>query len=177
MSISGNEKCTVIWIICDLLIIQNCSAGSFHSAAVSGGSVWVWGRGDHLCLRGVSHDVPTVRLLTTHLLSLIIFQPVVISDREVIETIGDVCRVECGLACTFLLNDFGEVFVFGNSTSPCLGLGPGVSKFFLPVKLPALQDIVDIRVGVNFVMAVNVDGGLWQWGTVLEWDPCILQAT
>lgn len=159
---------------------------------MSQGCVWVWGRFDHLSLRGVSQDIPVVRqnskrhsirrlyeiTISLRLLNSSFFlQPAKLSDEESVKAIGDICRVECGSGCTFILNDFGDVFVFGKSNSRCLGLGPGVSPFFIPVKVPNLQSIIDIRVGVNFCMAVNVDGEVWQWGTVLEWDPCIMQAT
>lgn len=76
----------------------------------------------------------------------------------------------CGLGLTFLLNDRGDVFVFGTTESPAsVGLGPSVKPFFVPRKIPGLERIVDIRVGVNFAMAVGFEGEVWQWGTILEW--------
>lgn len=91
---------------------------------------------------------------------------------------GPLCRVECGLACTFLLNDFGDLFVFGHPKCQTLGLGlenNAVKKHIYKLRVPS--QVVDIRVGVNFAVAVTQEGRVWQWGTLLEWDPCIGQAT
>lgn len=140
------------------------SAGYFHSAALVGGELWVWGRHDHLHLASLYNDIRT---------------PLRVADTPscIIAEVGSLCRVECGLACTFLLNDYGELFVFGHPKSTTLGIGSNSDHRRDAYKLKEPQQVVDFRVGTNFVVAVTSNGDVWQWGTFLEWDPCIAQAT
>ena len=57
----------------------------------------------------------------------------------------------------------GTVWTWGNNNSGQLGLGDRNQKVS-PTKVPTLENIVDIAVGVNSTIALKADGTVWGFG-------------
>ncbi|CBZ52012.1 hypothetical protein NCLIV_018020 [Neospora caninum Liverpool] len=136
--------------------ITMLSAGAYHNAAIDDkGRVYMWGRGDHIYIRGVFSDVP-LPLWITH---------------DSIVDIGPLDSVECGLGFTYLLAKDGTVYVFGQAINGQLGLGSKHRRSRVAVPIENIEErVTSISCGVHTTLAVTPSGTVYQWGVFLLWD-------
>ena len=72
-------------------------------------------------------------------------------------------KVEVGNTHTVALKADGTVWTWGNNTYGQLGTADNNAKA-TPVKVTALENVIDITVGNENTMAVKADGTVWSWG-------------
>jgi alpha-tubulin suppressor-like RCC1 family protein len=119
-------------------------AGSFHSMAVLGGSVWTWGRNNYGQL-GLGNNGDQ-------------WEP-----RKV-EGLGGVLDVAAGGYHSLALAGNGEVWAFGNNDNGRLGLGTAGGTHWVPKKLPGISGVVRVAAGESYSLALKADGSVWGWG-------------
>ncbi|KAL8272089.1 hypothetical protein Esti_004024 [Eimeria stiedai] len=135
--------------------IKTLSAGGYHNAALDdAGRLYMWGRGDHICIKGVISDVPL---------------PLWISLRELLDGPPAVA-VHCGLGLTYLVRANGSLRSFGRAPNGQLGLGRNVRSVRIPQKIHIPGQLQELRVGSNLTLALTATGEVFQWGTFLLWD-------
>eukprot|EP01132_Coremiostelium_polycephalum_P010329 gene10329-12681_t len=73
--------------------------------------------------------------------------------------------IACGDEHTLALDEFGQLYVWGNEQRGRLGLGNGI-KAFVPTLLKFPQDevITKISCGSDFSMALTSEGDVYSWG-------------
>ncbi len=71
--------------------------------------------------------------------------------------------ISCGLYHTVLLNEAGEVYVWGDNSFGQLGIGSASNKE-IPVKVEGLEDIVMVSAGAYHTLALTRSGEVYAWG-------------
>ncbi|XP_043927990.1 E3 ubiquitin-protein ligase HERC2 [Protopterus annectens] len=130
--------------------IVHIACGSTYSAAVSAdGELYTWGRGNYGRLGHGSSEDQTVPMLVSGLMGL------------------KVIDVSCGSgdAQTLAVTDNGQVWSWGDGDYGKLGRG-GSDGCKTPKLIEKLQDldIVKVRCGSQFSVAVTKDGQVYTWG-------------
>ncbi|CAL8079601.1 unnamed protein product [Calicophoron daubneyi] len=85
--------------------------------------------------------------------------------------IGRILSIACAGSMCAIVNDLGQVFVWGFG---CLGLGPVVNFTALPTLIPpglfvpalpsTAKRLVSVTSGLHHFIARSSDGSLWAWG-------------
>ncbi|KAL8432920.1 hypothetical protein Efla_006721 [Eimeria flavescens] len=135
--------------------IKTLSAGGYHNAALDDcGRLYMWGRGEHIYIKGVVSDVPL---------------PLWISLPDLLEGPPSEA-VHCGLGLTYLVLADGSLQSFGRAPNGQLGLGKASRCVRVPQRVHIPGRLQELRVGSNFTLALNAVGEVYQWGTFLLWD-------
>ncbi|XP_062392118.1 RCC1-like G exchanging factor-like protein [Sardina pilchardus] len=133
---------------------QVASYGDCSLAVSTNGQLFGWGNSEYLQLASVteSTQISSPRLLP-------------------LEGVGRVQQAACGGTQVAVLNDDGEVFVWGFGI---LGKGPNLSESSTPEKLPPTLfgqsefnpdvKVTRVRCGLNHFAAITSNGELFVWG-------------
>lgn len=79
--------------------------------------------------------------------------------------IQNAVRVACGVGVTYILEANGKVKSIGANNMGLLGLGDvAIIESLIPVEVPILKDIVDIKSNSVGVVALKSDGDVYSWG-------------
>lgn len=123
------------------------AAGTGHSLLIdASGNVWAWGANDHGQLGDSSTTDSNV--------------PVAVYGLEGIH----IEQVAIGDNHSVALDIDGNVWVWGDNSKHQLGDGT-VTNSNVPVKVPGVNNIVNISAAGNYTLAVRYDGTLWSWGS------------
>ncbi|KAI1354802.1 RCC1/BLIP-II [Xylaria sp. FL0043] len=78
-----------------------------------------------------------------------------------------ICKVAATDSASFLLTTDGFVFGWGTfrGADGIIGFSKGIKVQPTPMLIAPLQDIVDIACGSNHVLALDVNGKVWTWGS------------
>jgi len=125
-------------------ISSQVSAGSYHSMAVVGGSVWAWGRNDNGQL-GLGSNVDQ-------------WEP-----RKV-GGLSGVVDATAGWYHSLAVDGNGDVWGFGNNDNGRLGLGTTGGTHRVPEKLTGMGGVAHVAAGEAFSLALKGDGSVWGWG-------------
>jgi len=141
--IKGPVECEVV--------VKVSSKGDSNLALTANGQVFGWGSNEYL---QVCDDAKTGQVNVPKLICL--------------SSVGKVVDIACGSACSMVLNDKGEVFVWGFGI---LGNCNKVIKCGQPINLNKTlfgsgcnPKVVAIECGVSSLMAINSSGELFAWG-------------
>ncbi|KAL8451004.1 hypothetical protein Emed_002214 [Eimeria media] len=151
--------------------IKTLSAGGYHNAALDdAGRLYMWGRGEHIYIKGVISDVPLYSKAIgeqqqPHRPAL----PLWISLSDLLDGPPPVA-VHCGLGLTYLVRADGSLRSFGRAPNGQLGLGRNARCVRIPQKIHIPGQLQELRVGSNLTLALTVTGEVYQWGTFLLWD-------
>ncbi|KAI0391752.1 RCC1/BLIP-II [Xylariaceae sp. FL0594] len=78
-----------------------------------------------------------------------------------------ICKVAASDSASFVLTQDGFVYGWGTfrSADGIIGFAEGVRVQPTPMLIAPLQDITDIVCGSNHVLAMDVNGKVWSWGS------------
>ncbi|GGH31749.1 stalk domain-containing protein [Paenibacillus segetis] len=118
----------------------------------------------------------TMIVLFTVLASSVFMIPdkAIAAEQRETSTSKEFIQVEGGYYYTVALRNDGSVWTWGRNLMGELGLQDTVtfSRTDAPVRLPELEDIKSISVGIGMAhnLAVKSDGTVWQWGTATGYE-------
>lgn len=81
-----------------------------------------------------------------------------------IKGFNNIVKVIAGFDFSFLINDIGQVYAFGDNNYGQLGLGDKVDRD-IPTLIPNLFDIVDIATSLGGTLALDNKGNVYAFGT------------
>lgn len=88
-------------------------------------------------------------------------------DNGELEDSDIICKVAATDSATFLLTADGFVFGWGTfrGADGIIGFGENIRVQSTPMLIAPLQDITNIVCGSNHVLALDVNGKVWTWGS------------
>ncbi|XP_029468341.1 RCC1-like G exchanging factor-like protein isoform X2 [Rhinatrema bivittatum] len=122
--------------IAGVKIIQISTYGDFCLAVSEEGDLFGWGNSEYLQLASIteSTQVNVPRLLP-------------------FMEVGKVKQAVCGGTISALLNDRGELFVWGKNLRGCLGIGKTDDQYF-PWRVTVPGNVIDVACGVDHTVAL-----------------------
>jgi len=87
------------------------------------------------------------------------------SSLEKIEELSEIVRIECGYSCSMCIDNYDNLYVFGNNQYGQLGLGD-CNERKTPVKHPTLSNIIDISRGGKNTFVKTVANEIYVFGYV-----------
>jgi alpha-tubulin suppressor-like RCC1 family protein len=129
--------------------ITAVAAGSVHSLALDKfGRVWAWGgnTSGQLGLGTVDSSYPAHPL------------PVLVPG------LSPITAISAGPVHSLALDNQGHLWAWGSNWNGELGLGSASASISSPSRVPALDGLVSVSSGSNFVIALDSGGSAWTWG-------------
>ncbi|XP_030078321.1 RCC1-like G exchanging factor-like protein isoform X2 [Microcaecilia unicolor] len=117
-------------------IIQVATYGDCCLAVSDEGDLFGWGNSEYLQLASVTE-----------------FTQVNIPRRLPFTEVGKVKQAVCGGTNSALLNDQGELFVWGKNLRGCLGIGTNDDQYF-PWRVTVPGHVIDVACGVDHTVAL-----------------------
>lgn len=152
---TGSDRPTAVQVLTALNTpltgVVAIAAGNNVSFAIkSNGTVWGWGRNNHLAL-GVSNSGSKGIASSSYAMK--------------ISGLRDVIAVAPGLFHTVALKSDGTVWTWGEDPDGQLGDGPGVSASrYTPAMISGISGVTKISTHWHHTLALKNDGTLWTWG-------------
>ncbi|MCL1989062.1 MAG: stalk domain-containing protein [Firmicutes bacterium] len=124
--------------------IIDISIGQFYGIALkSDGTVWSWGRGT---------GDGTGQVYTS-------------AHTRQIQGINNIVAIFSRGFTSFALDNNGNVWAWGSNSYGILGESDSiVSVRNTPAQIQGINNVVDISIGSNYVVALKNDGTVWSWG-------------
>lgn len=87
-------------------------------------------------------------------------------EFKVVEALNGVFikKIYTGLNTVFAIDDNGRVYSWGNNDKGLLGIGSNEGSIMTPTQITELNNIINLAVGYETVLALDKDGQVYSWG-------------